>query len=87
MSTAIQSGFFSRQAVLCLCWGWMLVLPAIVWGQTNYYATNGTEYAIVGSLPGDQVYPDVAVTTQRRFYRLAGQHHRRQRLGGECDAA
>ena len=67
MSTAIQSGFFSRQAVLCLCWGWMLVLPAIVWGQTNYYATNGTEYAIVGSLPGDQVYPDLAVTTHGGF--------------------
>ena len=67
MSTAIQSGFFSRQAVLCLCWGWMLVLPAIVWGQTNYYATNGTEYAIVGSLPGDQVYPDVAATPSGGF--------------------
>ena len=67
MSTAIQSGFFSRQAVVCLCWGWMLVLPAIVWGQTNYYATNGTEYAIVGSLPGDQVYPDLAVTTSGGF--------------------
>lgn len=62
MSTAIQSGFFSRPAVVCLCLGWMLALPAIVSGQTNYYATNGTEYAIVGSLPGDQVHPDVAVT-------------------------
>ena len=64
MSTAIQSGFFRRQTLVCLCWGWMLALPAAVWGQTNYYATNGTEYAIVGSLPGDQVYPDVAVTPQ-----------------------
>lgn len=62
MSTAIQSGFFSRQTVVCLCWGWMLALPAVVWGQTNYYGANGTEYAIVGSLLGDQVHPDVAVT-------------------------
>ncbi len=67
MSTAIQSGFFSRQTVVCLCWGWMLALPAVVWGQTNYYATNGTEYAVVGSLPGDQVHPDVAVTTSGGF--------------------
>jgi hypothetical protein len=40
----------------------MLALPVVVCGQTNYYATNGAEYAIVGSLPGDQVHPDVAVT-------------------------
>jgi hypothetical protein len=67
MSTAISSGFFSRQTGVCLCWGWMLALPAVVWGQTNYYATNGTEYAIVGSLPGDQVHSDVAVTTSGGF--------------------
>ena len=67
MSTAIQSGFFRRQTVVCVCWGWMLALPAVVWGQTNYYAANGTEYAIVGSLPGDQVHPDVAVTTSGGF--------------------
>ncbi len=67
MSTAIQSGFFSRQAGVCLCWGWILALPAVVWGQTNYYATNGTEYTIVGALPGDQVHPDVAVTTSGGF--------------------
>jgi hypothetical protein len=67
MSTAIQSGVFSRQTVVCLCWGWMLALPAVVWGQTNYYATNGTEYAIVGSLPGDQVHPDAAVNANGGF--------------------
>jgi hypothetical protein len=37
-------------------------IPAVGFAQTNYYATNGTEYAIVGSLPGDQVLPDAAVT-------------------------
>jgi hypothetical protein len=61
MSTAIQSGFFSRQTVVGLCWGWILALPVVVGGQTNYYATNGTEYAMVGSQAGDQVHPDVAV--------------------------
>jgi len=30
--------------------------------QTNYYAQNGTEYPIVGSLLGDQVFPDAAIT-------------------------
>ena len=35
--------------------------------QTNYYANNGTEYAIVGSLPGDQVFPDAAVTPAGGF--------------------
>ncbi len=42
-------------------------IPAAVFGQTNYYATNGTEYAIVGSLPGDQVHPDAAVNTNGGF--------------------
>jgi hypothetical protein len=45
----------------------MLMLPAAVFGQTNYYTTNGTEYAIIGSLPGDQVWPDVAVTPTGGF--------------------
>ena len=30
--------------------------------QTNYYAANGTEYPIIGSLLGDQVFPDVAIS-------------------------
>jgi hypothetical protein len=51
---------FARRAAICFCWGLFLGIPAAVFGQTNYYTTNGTEYAIVGSLPGDQVWPDVA---------------------------
>lgn len=43
------------------------MLPAVVGAQTNYYARNGTEYAIVGSMPGDQVMPDVAVTSAGGF--------------------
>ena len=35
-------------------------------GQTNYNP-NGTEYAIVGSLPGDQVFPDVALNSSGGF--------------------
>ena len=52
---------FARKAAVCFCQGLFLVMPAAVFAQTNYYTTNGTEYAIVGSLPGDQVWPDVAV--------------------------
>lgn len=43
-------------------------LPALAaWGQTNYYGPNGTEYAIVGSLPGDQVFPSVAISSTGGF--------------------
>jgi len=58
---------FTRRAAVCFCWGLLLTLPAAVLGQTNYYATNGTEYGIIGSLPGDQVWPDAAVTPAGGF--------------------
>ena len=58
---------FARKAAICFCQGLFLVFPAAVFAQTNYYATNGTEYAVVGSLPGDQVWPDVAVNTNGGF--------------------
>jgi hypothetical protein len=56
---------FARKIALCS----VLIAgtPVVVFGQTNYYATNGTEYAIVGSLPGDQVHPDAAVTPSGGF--------------------
>ena len=31
--------------------------------QTNFYAANGTEYAVIGALPGEQINPSVAVST------------------------
>src|SRR5450432_1585610 len=58
---------FARRAAIFICWGLFLGLPAAVFGQTNYYSKNGTEYAVVGSLPGDQVFPDAAVTTTGGF--------------------
>ena len=39
-----------------------LMLPRAS-AQTNYYSTNGTEYAVIGALPGDQVSPSAAVST------------------------
>ena len=35
---------------------------SLVSAQTNYYSVNGTNYFVVGQLPGDQVFPDVAIT-------------------------
>lgn len=41
----------------------MLAFSFSAFAQTNYYNINGTEYAVVGSLPGDQMFPDVAIAT------------------------
>ena len=57
----------ARRAVVCFCWGLFLGLPAAVFAQANYYTTNGVEYAIIGSLPGDQVFPDVALNSGGGF--------------------
>ena len=40
----------------------LLAFPNRGFGQTNYYSAYGSEYAVVGSLPGDQMFPDVALT-------------------------
>src|SRR5689334_12541704 len=61
MSKAIRSGFLGGLAAICLGWGAVLLMPATALAQTNYYATNGVEYSVVGSLPGDQVWPDAAL--------------------------
>ena len=62
-----MSLLLARKAATCFCWGLFLVIPAAVFGQTNYYTTNGMEYAIVVSLPGDQVRPDLAIGTNGGF--------------------
>ena len=38
-------------------------IPTVVFGQTNSYVTNGVEYAVAGSLPGDQVHPGLSLKT------------------------
>jgi hypothetical protein len=58
---------FARRAAICFCCGLALVIPAAAFAQINYYTTNGTEYAIIGSLSGDQVFPDAAVTPNGGF--------------------
>jgi hypothetical protein len=41
-----------------------LAVAGNTFGQTNYYTTNGTQFAIIGSLPGDQVLPDAAISSK-----------------------
>ena len=58
---------FARRAAICFCWGLFLMVPAAIVAQTNYYSVNGSEYLIVGSLPGDQAFPDAALNTNGGF--------------------
>ncbi len=41
---------------------WLLALPTLVNGQ-NAFSPGGNDYLIAGALPGDQVWPSVAVNT------------------------
>jgi hypothetical protein len=50
-----------RRAAVCFCLGLFLAIPTFAFAQTNYYTAEGTQYAIAGSLPGDQIFPDVAL--------------------------
>ena len=52
---------FARRVLVCGCLA--VAAPAVVFGQTNNYLTNGIEYAIVGSLPGDQSHPSLGIKT------------------------
>ena len=52
-----------RRVAICFCWVLFLAIPAAVFGQTNFYVSEGAQYPVIGSLPGDQVYPDVALGT------------------------
>jgi len=57
----LMSFLFSGQKTV-LCCLLLAATTAVVHGQTNY-AAQGTEYAVIGSLPGDQIYPALSVNT------------------------
>ncbi len=44
------------------CWFLTMAIPLLVFGQTDYVPQGG-EYAVAGVLPGDQVWPGVALGT------------------------
>ncbi|HXE41411.1 MAG TPA: hypothetical protein VN516_00195, partial [Candidatus Baltobacteraceae bacterium] len=58
---------FGHRAAVWFCWSLFFALPSAIFAQTNYFGTNGTQYAIVGQMPGDQVWPDVAARTNGGF--------------------
>src|ERR1019366_5263560 len=49
---------FARNTLVCGCLA--LATPVVLLGQTNY-VPNGREYAIAGSLPGDQGRPQLGL--------------------------
>jgi hypothetical protein len=53
-----------RLPALAVC---LVALPFMAAAQTNYYRTNGTEYAVIGQLPADQVFPEVAISPNGGF--------------------
>jgi len=55
-----MSSSFACKAAICFCWGLFLAFPGSLFAQTNYYGFSGTEYAVSGSLAGDQAWPDAA---------------------------
>jgi len=55
---SVRAGFFAAFLALAS----LFLSSGPVWAQTNYYTTNGTEYAVIGSLPSDQMFSDVAVS-------------------------
>jgi hypothetical protein len=56
-----------QNVVAALVWALALALTSAASAQTNYYTTNGTEYAVIGNLLGDQVLPDAAISTNGGF--------------------
>ena len=52
----------ARSVACCLVWALFLSTAVTASAQTNYYSANGSEYPVVGQLPGDQVFPDTAIS-------------------------
>jgi hypothetical protein len=58
-----QTSVRARGIAWCLTLGLVLALAPGAVAQTNYYTAHGTEYPVVGSQLGDQMFPDVAIST------------------------
>jgi hypothetical protein len=55
-----------RASLFAACAG-ITLAGTVVSAQASYFTTNGAEYAVVGSMPGDQVLPDVALSSGGGF--------------------
>jgi hypothetical protein len=60
----MSSSLFLRKAIACSCLAVALTGAGLAQGT---FVTNGTEYAIAGTLPGDQAYPAVSLSTNGGF--------------------
>lgn len=60
MPMSIRASFVATGTALMLA-------ATVASAQTNYYTPNGSEYAIAGSLPGDQLFPDAAISSGGGF--------------------
>src|ERR1022692_2734869 len=57
----------ARSIAVSLVGALVFAFVSTVSAQTNYYSANGAEYPVVGSLPGDQVFPDAAISPTTGF--------------------
>ena len=57
----------ARSIAVSLVGALVFAFVSTVSAQTNYYSANGAEYAVIGSLPGDQVFPDAAISPTNGF--------------------
>jgi len=62
MFQPVRLPMIAMGAVFCA-----VAFPFVTSAQTNYYTPNGTEYPVIGSLPGDQMFPDAALSTNGGF--------------------
>ena len=51
----------------CFALSLLLATVSQASAQTNYYGTNGTEYALTGTAPGNHIYPDLAISSTNGF--------------------
>jgi hypothetical protein len=52
---------------VALVWAVVFTATFSLYAQTNFYSPNGSEYPVVGLLHGDQVFPDVAISTTNGY--------------------
>ena len=69
MSSTLMIPMSARYCFFALTLGWasLAALVPSASAQTNYYTANGTEYPVIGSLPGDQMFPSAAVSSTGGF--------------------
>ena len=65
--TLMKSTISVRTVFLAACLGLVFSKFSMAQAQTNYYNANGTEYPVIGAMPGDQVFPSVAISTTGGF--------------------